>query len=112
MNWSEKVTHTLEALLDFSEQHGLFEAVDRPYYRNLLLDVMGLDAPDGDVAPSAEVPATATQLLRALCDLAVEKGLIEDMGYARDLFSARVMGLMTPSPKEVRDTFLGLINAG
>ena len=112
MNWSEKVTHTLEALLDFSEQHGLFEAVDRPYYRNLLLDVMGLDAPDGDVAPSAEVPATATQLLRTLCDLAVEKGIIEDMGYARDLFSARVMGLMTPSPKEVRDTFLGLIDAG
>ena len=68
MNWSEKVTHTLEALLDFSEQHGLFEAVDRPYYRNLLLDVMGLDAPDGDVAPSAEVPATATQLLRTLCE--------------------------------------------
>ena len=112
MNWSEKVTHTLEALLDFSEQHGLFEAVDRPYYRNLLLDVMGLDAPDGDVAPSADVPATATQLLRTLCDLAVEKGIIEDMGYARDLFSARVMGLMTPSPKEVRDTFLGLIDAG
>ena len=112
MNWSEKVTHTLEALLDFSEQHGLFEAVDRPYYRNLLLDVMGMDAPDGDVAPSADVPATATQLLRTLCDLAVEKGLIEDMGYARDLFSARVMGLMTPSPKEVRDTFLALIEAG
>ena len=112
MKWSEKVTHTLEALLDFSEQHGLFEAVDRPYYRNLLLDVMGLDAPDGDVAPSADVPATATQLLRTLCDLAVEKGIIEDMGYARDLFSARVMGLMTPSPKEVRDTFLGLIDAG
>ena len=112
MNWSEKVTHTLEALLDFSEQHGLFEAVDRPYYRNLLMDVMGLDAPDGDVAPSADVPVTATQLLRTLCDLAVEKGIIEDMGYARDLFSARVMGLMTPSPKEVRDTFLGLIDAG
>ena len=112
MNWSEKVTHTLESLLDFSQQHGLFEAVDRPYYRNLLLDVMGLDAPDGDVTPSADVPATATQLLRTLCDLAVEKGLIEDMGYARDLFSARVMGLMTPSPKEVRDTFLGLMNAG
>ena len=112
MNWSEKVTHTLEALLDFSERHGLFEVVDRPYYRNLLLDVMGLDAPDGDVAPSADVPATATQLLRTLCDLAVEKGLIEDMGYARDLFSARVMGLMTPSPKEVRDTFLGLIHGG
>lgn len=36
-----------------------------------------------------DVPPTATALLRALCDLAVEKGLIEDMKYARDLFSAR-----------------------
>ena len=106
MNWAEKATQLIEELLVFAEKKQLIEAVDRPYYRNLLLDAMDLDAPEGDVCLPEGTPDTATKLLAALCDLAVEKGLIEDMGYARDLFSARVMGLLTPSPKEVRDAFL------
>ena len=105
MEWSEKVTGILEALLDFAIDKQLIEAVDRLYYRNLLLDAMHMDAPAENVAWDQEIPATATKYLVALCDLAVEKGLIEDMGYARDLFSARVMGLLTPSPKEVREAF-------
>ncbi len=112
MNWAKKTTQLLEELLTFAEAHQLTEAVDRPYYRNLLLDVMDLDAPEGASCLPADVPATATKLLSALCDLAVEKGLIEDMGYARDLFSARLMGLLTPSPKAVRDAFLQDIAAG
>jgi len=105
MEWSEKVTGILEALLDFAVEKQLIEAVDRLYYRNLLLDAMHMDAPAENVTWGKEIPATATMYLTALCDLAVEKGLIEDMGYARDLFSARVMGLLTPSPKEVREAF-------
>ncbi len=106
MNWNEKATQLIEELLVFAEDKQLIECVDRPYYRNLLLDVMDLDAPEGEPCVKLEVPATATLLLNALCDLAVEKGLIEDMSYARDLFSARLMGLLTPSPKQVREAFL------
>ena len=112
MNWSEKATQLIEELLVFAEMKQLIEAVDRPYYRNLLLDVMNMDAPAGEPAVSANIPETATQLLASLCDLAVEAGLIEDLGYARDLFSARLMGLLTPSPKAVRDTFLTDVAAG
>lgn len=112
MNWAEKATQLIEELLVFAEKKQLTEAVDRPYYRNLLLDAMDLDAPEGDVCLLEGAPDTATKLLAALCDLAVEKGLIEDMGYARDLFSARVMGLLTPSPKEVREAFLQDVKAG
>jgi len=106
MNWAEKATDLIEQLLVFAEAKQLTEPVDRPYYRNLLLDVMNLDAPEGEVACPDEVPETATRLLNQLCDLAVEGGLIEDMGYARDLFSARLMGLLTPSPRAVREDFL------
>ncbi len=112
MNWSEKTSQLIEQLLIFAEAHQLIEAVDRPYYRNLLLDVMDLDAPEGELTLSEAVPATATRLLTALCDLAVEKGLIEDMGYARDLFSTRIMGLLTPAPKAVRDAFQQDVTAG
>ena len=111
MSWAEKVTELIECLLDFAEAKQLTEAVDRPYYRNLLLDAMDLDAPEGEWA-GAPVPATATMLLKQLCDLAVERELIEDMGYARDLFSARLMGLLTPSPREVRQAFLDDVAAG
>ena len=112
MNWSEKVTQCIEELLVFAEDKQLIENVDRPYYRNLLLDVMDLDAPEGAPALPENVPDTATKLLREFCDLAVEKGLIENMGYARDLFSARIMGLLTPSPKAVRDAFLADVAHG
>ena len=112
MTWAEKVTDLIEQLLVYAEDKKLIEPVDRPYYRNLLLDVMNLDAPEGEPAAVNEVPATATKLLAALCDHAVACGLIEDMGYARDLFSARVMGLLTPSPREVREDFQRSIEAG
>ena len=112
MNLAEKATKLIEALLHYAEHVQLIDAVDHPYYRNLLLDVMELDAPEGEFEASEAIPNTATKLLTALCDLAVERGLIEDMGYARDLFSARIMGLLTPSPKEVRDAFLNDMKAG
>ena len=112
MNWSEKATQLIEELLIFAEDKQLTEKIDRQYYRNLLLDVMDMDAPEGEPVWPETIPETATKLLVAICDLAVEKGLIEDIGFARDLFSARVMGLLTPSPKAVREAFLTDVAAG
>ena len=112
MNWSEKATQLIEELLIFAEDKQLTENIDRQYYRNLLLDVMDMDAPEGEPVLPETIPETGTKLLVAICDLAVEKGLIEDIGFARDLFSARVMGLLTPSPKAVREAFLTDVAAG
>lgn len=112
MMYQEKATQLIEALLVYAENKELTDLVDRPYYRNLLLDLMDLDAPAEGIDVSEDCPETATMLLRQLCDLAVEKGLIEDLGYARDLFSARIMGALTPSPKEVRDSFLCALRDG
>ena len=75
MNWAEQTTQLLEELLAFAEENRLFDAIDRPYYRNLLLDVIDLDAPEGNPSNPTEVPATATGVLKSLCDLAVEKRL-------------------------------------
>ena len=112
MSWEERVTAAIEELLDFATDHALIEAIDRPYFRNLLLDAMTMDAPTEGVAWHHEVPATATGILNRLCDLAVEKGIIEDMGYARDLFSARLMGLLTPAPAAVRAAFAASLAEG
>lgn len=112
MAWDEQASSAVEELLDFAEDKGLTEAIDRPYFRNLLLDAMGMDAPVEGMKAIQDVPATATTILTRLCDLAVEKGLIENMGYARDLFSARLMGLVTPSPAAVRAAFAASIAEG
>lgn len=111
MNWSEKVTATLESLLLYAERRNLTEAVDRPYFRNLLLDAMGLDAPEGTACVDLGED-TATTLLERLCALAQEKGMIGSMQYEMDLFSARIMGLLTPSPRQVRQEFLSDLAAG
>lgn len=113
MEWSEKVTLAIEELLDYAVEKQLIEAIDTPYYRNLLLDAMELDAPAAcDSAEKKPSPATATPILNDLCELAVKGKLIEDMQYARDLFATRLMGLLTPSPKAVRDVFTALCKAG
>ena len=113
MNWAEKVTDILEKLLTFAEHKALIEPVDRPYYRNLLLDIMHMDAPAAtDSVAALAVPETATVYLNALCELAVENELIEDLQYARDLFSARLMGVLTPAPGEVRRQFVTAMDSG
>ena len=107
MTWEQRTTDGIDRLIAFAFRHGLIEEQDAPYFRNLLLDVMKMDAPSGELPDWSSIPecATATKVLKELCDLAVEKHLIDDMGYARDLFSGRIMGLLTPSPMEVRRTF-------
>lgn len=112
MSWGKCVSQAIENLLTYAEAKALIEPLDRPYYRNLLLDALDLDAPDVETVALEDVPETATQLLKALCDLAVERGLVEDMSYARDLFGTRLMGLLTPSPKQVRETFRAQLTQG
>ena len=95
-------------MIDFAVSKGLIEAEDRKYTLNLLLDIMKMDAPE-EAQPCAEpLPATLTPMLTALCDIAVEKGLIADSQGARELFATRLCGAITPSPKEIRDTFNAL----
>lgn len=43
--------------------------------------------------------------MNALCDDAVRRGVINDTGESRDLFSAKLAGCVTPSPYEVRARF-------
>ena len=111
MEWSVNVSSNLESLLLFAVRRNLIEAVDVPYYRNLLMAQFNMDAPE-EVEAVDLGEETATKLLENLCNLACEMGIIGDMQYERDLFSAKLMGVLTPSPKEVREAFLSAIENG
>ncbi len=105
MTDSGRITVHIEALLRYAEAKGLIASIDVPYCRNLLLDLFSLDAPAETEAAPEPVPETSTPLTKALCDDAAALGLIENLPGSRDLFSARLMGLVTPSPYETRRRF-------
>ncbi len=96
-----------ESLLDHGEKHGLFEKEDRVYCRNLMLDVLQLDAfEDAEHDDSAEL----AEILKVMLDYACEKGLIEDSVTYRDLFDTKLMNCMMPRPSEVIKKFKAYYN--
>ncbi len=96
----------IQELLIYAEKKGLIEKEDRIYSRNLLLDALKLEA--WEEVPADE-NAEIEDILRDICDYAFENGIIPDNGVTnRDLFDARIMGLLTPRPSEVIRTFKAL----
>ena len=100
-SWEEQAGRAIEQLLLFAVRKGLVETVDVPYCRNLLLDAMGMQAPGASGAEDTGAE-TAGAILQTLCELAVKRQLIGPLSVDRELFSVRLMGLLTPSPAEVR----------
>ena len=106
----KRATESIYRLADFGVAKGLVAPIDRAYTINRLMEIMGMDAPEAvDYTP---VPAqeTATDCLEALCDAACEAGIIQDSVERRDLFSAKLMGALTPHPAMVREKFATLMN--
>ncbi len=105
---SKNTTDWLYALLDYAEAKQLIEPEDRSYTLNRLLEIFALDAPECEQTQKQSTPETATSILEPLMDLAVERGLFADSVEQRDLFSAKVMGALTPHPQMVRERFAAL----
>ena len=102
-------TELLNHLVDFAIAKKMIAPIDRHYALNRLLEIMRMDAPEEIEYAPREVPETATAYLEALCEIACAEGVIEDSGERRDLFSAKLMGALTPSPAEVRARFNALL---
>ena len=89
------VSAAIRGLLDYAEERGLIENGDRTYCFNRLLQMLKLDAPDGEGETfRAELP----ELLGVLTDSAVERGLIADGVVSRDLYDSLLMDAVTPWP--------------
>ena len=89
-------------LIDYAEENGLIESCDRIWAQNRLIDALGLDAFEDVPHEKAELE----EILGEIDDYAVKNGIIETDGVVfRDLFDARIMGLLTPAPHEVISEF-------
>ena len=97
-----KIETYIDSLVSYAMNTGLAEPVDHNLLINRLLDLLRLD----DYTPSDE-PQTENleEILAGMLAYAVEKGLCDDGITARDIFDTRIMGAITPMPREVISTF-------
>ena len=97
-----KIETLLESLVAYAIRCGLAEEEDRTVLINRLLDLLRLDSFEPAGEPLCEDLET---ILAQLLDYACSRGLCDDNITARDIFDTRIMGALTPMPREVIRTF-------
>ena len=97
-----KIETYIDSLVSYAMNTGLAEPVDHQVLTNRLLDLLRID----DYTPSDEPQSEdLEEILTGILNYAVEKGLCDDGITARDIFDTRIMGALTPMPREVIGTF-------
>lgn len=92
----------ISELVSYGIEKGLVAEADQTYTINRLLELFGLDS----YSPVEKERRQLSEILSDMTDYAVEKGFIaEDTITYRDLFDAKIMGLLTPPPSVVREKF-------
>ena len=90
------------ALADYAIAAGLMEPADRTWAVNTLLAAMRLE----DYAePEIRCAGELEEILSALTESAVRRGIIQGDITSRDLFDTGLMGILTPRPSQVIGTF-------
>ena len=97
-----KIETYIDSLVSYAMNNGLAEPYDHVVLVNRLLDLLHLD----DYTPSDEPQSEdLEEILAGILNYAVEKGLCDDGITAKDIFDTRIMGALTPMPREVIRTF-------
>ena len=93
-----KIETCIDSLVSYAMNTGLAEPEDHIVLVNRLLDLLGKP----DYEPSDEPQSEdLEEILAGILDYAVEKGLCDDGITAKDIFDTRIMGALTPMPREV-----------
>ena len=95
------VSTYIASLVRYGLDHGLFEPCDVTFITNQLLQALSLDS--WEPAEAAELPLE--QILKGLLDDAVARGVCGEDVTSRDLLDTRLMGVLTPLPREVQKKF-------
>ena len=97
-----KIETYIDSLISYAMNCGLAEPCDHMVLTNRLLDLLRMD----DYVPSDEPQSEdLEEILAGILDYAVAKGLCDDGITARDIFDTRIMGAITPMPREVIGIF-------
>ena len=92
----------IDALVSYAMNTGLAQPEDHRVLVNRILDLLGKP----DYEPSDEPqPDDIEEILKGILEYAVENGLCDDNITAKDIFDTRIMGAITPMPREIIRTF-------
>lgn len=99
------IGYEIESLLKFALKKNMISKWDVIPTRNALIDLLKLESPfEGEVEEVSE--ETPVKILNNILDYVVEAGLIEENTTTyRDLFDARIMGLLMPRESEIVKEF-------
>ena len=98
------VCNLIALLVEYAEKNGLTDPLDRVFCRNRLMEELGVAAFEPTDGEAVSMPLE--EILSALCDYAIENGIIPDRGIVgRDLFDTKLMGILTPRPSEIVRSF-------
>ncbi|SFA70718.1 UDPglucose--hexose-1-phosphate uridylyltransferase [Cohnella sp. OV330] len=101
----DEVGSLIRRLVRFALERGMIGELDEDFAHNGLLDLFGLAGPAGGPLPE-ETLESPVSVLEPLLDAAAALGLIpDDTTTQRDLFDARIMGLLMPRPSETSAAF-------
>ncbi len=97
-----KIETYIDSLVSYAMNTGLAQPEDHVVLVNRLLDLLRKD----DYVPSEEPQSEdLEEILAGILDYAVANGLCDDGITAKDIFDTRIMGAITPMPREVIRTF-------
>ena len=95
------ISRTITQFLKQAIQMELIEPVDEIYIQNRLLDCLNLD--EYVELESLEDIPDLLDSMDEMIDYAIRNGIIENYQYARDIYEAKIMNLVTPLPSVVNE---------
>jgi len=93
-----KIETYIDSLVSYAMNKGLALPEDHTVLVNRILEILGMDAYEPSDEPQIE---DLEEILKNLLDYACKNGKCEDNIVARDLFDTKLMGVLTPMPREV-----------
>ena len=93
----------VQTLIDYALKNELITADDIYVVRNRLMEALGLS--DWEETAADCSGKSVDEVLLPLIEYACESGIIADTANSRDLFDTKLMGELTPMPREIVTEF-------
>lgn len=92
----------IDRLIEISINNNLIEDMDTVYTRNRLLSLFN----ENSYTPCGEkLTLSFHETLNELINIAIEKNIIEDALYSKDIFSSDIMNIFLPTPSLINNEF-------
>ena len=93
------ICQAIQKLIDYGIRYRLIADVDEMVVRNQLMDALCLT--DWKDSGTLDEIGTIDEILEPLVDYACKQGIIANTSNSRDMFDTKLMGCLTPLPREI-----------